>query len=102
VAHTARGGSGVAGLRAPGRISLVGGLSPLGREGIEVKIQARNGRRWQTIGDTKTTRGGRFHWSYRLSSSAGGRTYVFRARVASPIYPFATSNSRPILVRVTA
>ena len=34
-------------LRAPGRISLVGKLSPLGGEGIEVKIQARNGRRWQ-------------------------------------------------------
>jgi len=89
-------------VRAGGHISLAGKLSPLGGEGIEVKIQARDGHNWRTIDDTMTTRGGRFRWSYRFKSSGGGRTYAFRARVASPIYPFATSTSRPIRVRVTA
>ena len=79
---------------------MSGRLGLLGREGIEVKVEARNGRLWRTIGTVKTTRGGRFRWTYRFKRSAGGRTFAFRARVDSPLYPFAATNSKPILVRV--
>lgn len=87
-------------VRAGGRVRITGRLGLLGREGIEVKVQGRNGRRWQTIGDAKTKRRGTFGWSYRFSRAAAGRTFAFRVRVSSPIYPFATSTSRTLVVRV--
>jgi hypothetical protein len=87
-------------LRAGQRITLAGRLGLLGREGIDVKIKSQNGHRWQTVDDVKTTRGRRFRWTYRFTSGAAGRTYAFRARVDSPLYPFAPSNSRTIYVRV--
>ena len=87
-------------VRAGGRITLSGGLRLLGREGIEVKIQPRDGRVWRTIATVKTTRGGRFRWTYRFKRGAAGRTFAFRARVDSPLYPFAAGNSKPVLVRV--
>jgi hypothetical protein len=87
-------------VRARTPITMSGRLPLLGREGVEVKIQARDGSRWRTIDDVKTTRGGRFRWRYRFKSSGAGRTFGFRARVASPVYPFAAGNSKPIFVRV--
>jgi hypothetical protein len=87
-------------LRAGGRITLTGRLSLLGREGVEVKIQARNGRRWQTIATVKTARGGTFRWRYRFSRAGAGRTFAFRVRSDSPIYPFAPGTSKAMLVRV--
>jgi hypothetical protein len=82
------------------RITLTGKLSLLGREGIEVKIQPRDGRVWHTYATVKTTRGGRFRWSYRFKPGAAGRTFEFRARVDSPIYPFAAGSSKSIFMRV--
>jgi hypothetical protein len=87
-------------VRAGTKITLTGRLRLLGREGIEVKIQPRDGRVWHTFATVKTTRGGRFRWTYRFKASAAGRTFAFRARVDSPLYPFAATNSKPILVRV--
>jgi hypothetical protein len=87
-------------VRAGRKITLTGRLQLLGREGIEVKIQPRDGRVWHTFGTVKTTRGGKFRWTYRFKRSAAGRTFAFRARVDSPLYPFAAANSKPILVRV--
>jgi hypothetical protein len=87
-------------LRAGGRITLTGRLNLLGREGVEVKLQGRNGRRWQTVDTVKTTRGGKFRWRYRFSRAAAGRTYAFRVKVDSPVYPFAAGTSKVIFVRV--
>ena len=87
-------------LPAGGRITMLGRLRLLPRAGVEVKIQARDGREWRTIGEVRTTRGGRFRWRYRFKAGAAGRTFAFRARVASAIYPFAGSNSKPMHVRV--
>jgi hypothetical protein len=87
-------------VRAGRKITLTGRLRLLGREGIEVKIQPRDGRVWHTFATVKTTRGGKFRWTYRFKTSAAGRTFAFRARVDSPLYPFAATNSKPILVRV--
>ena len=87
-------------VRAGRKITLTGRLGLLGHEGIEVEIQARNGRVWRTVGTVKTTRSGRFRWPYRFSRAGAGSTFAFRVRVDSPIYPFAAGNSRPILVRV--
>jgi hypothetical protein len=85
----------------PGRpVTMSGRLGLLGREGVEIKIQARDGRRWRTIDDVRTIRGGTFRWRYRFKASGRGRTFGFRARVASPIYPFAAGNSKAMFVRV--
>jgi hypothetical protein len=89
-------------VRAGGKITLTGRLALLGREGVQVQIQARDGRVWSKFGSVpvKTTRGGRFRWTYRFKPTAAGRTFAFRAHVDSPIYPFAPGNSRPVYVDV--
>jgi hypothetical protein len=79
---------------------LLGKLNYLPRSGVRLLIQARNGRRWQTVDTVKTTRGGRYSWRYRFSPTGRGRTFAFRVRVDSEIYPFAASNSKVVRVRV--
>jgi len=80
---------------------MTGRLSHLRRGGVEVAIQSRDGRVWKTIHTTKTSRDGRFRWSYRFRNPISRhRTYFFRARVSSPIYPFAPGNSRAMAIRV--
>jgi 5-hydroxyisourate hydrolase-like protein (transthyretin family) len=86
--------------RAGRLMTLSGRLRLLPRAGVEVKIQPRQGRRWYTFGSVKTTKGGRFRWRYRFDSSKRGSSFVFRARVDSPIYPFAAGNSPVIRVHV--
>lgn len=87
-------------VRAGKKLTLSGRLRLLPRRGVEVKIQARDGRRWRTVDDVRTTRSGSYHWNYRFKGSARGHTFAFRARVSSPIYPFAAGNSKATLVRV--
>lgn len=87
-------------LRAGGRITMTGRLRLLGREGIEVKIQGLDRGRWRPVGEVRTRRNGTFSWSYRFSTRGGGKIYAFRARVASPIYPFAATNSPAMRVTV--
>jgi hypothetical protein len=82
------------------KVTLTGRLRLLGREGVQVQIQARDASQWRTIAVVSTTRDGDFRWRYRFKPSGAGRTFAFRARVASPIYPFASGSSRPVLVRV--
>jgi hypothetical protein len=87
-------------VRAGKRLRLSGRLSLLPRRGVQVTIQARDGRKWRTVDSVRTTRTGSFSWPYRFKPSAAGHTFAFRARVASPIYPFAAGNSKTLLVRV--
>jgi hypothetical protein len=87
-------------VRAGQKLTLSGRLRLLPRSGVEVKIQARDGRKWRTVDDVRTTRGGSYHWDYRFKGSARGHTFAFRARVSSPVYPFAAGNSKATLVRV--
>ena len=87
-------------VRAGRSITMRGRLALLGRSGVEIKIQARDGRRWRTIDDVRTTARGAFAWRYRFKASGAGSTFAFRARVASPIYAFASANSKPMRVRV--
>lgn len=78
-----------------------GRLRYLRRGRVDVAIQARDGRVWRTVDVVKTHADGRFSWPYRFrSSGSAGRTYAFRARVNSPIYPFAPGNSGAAIVRV--
>jgi hypothetical protein len=86
--------------RAGQLMTLSGRLRLLPRARVEVKIQPRQGRRWYTFGTVKTTKGGHFRWRYRFDRSKRGSSFVFRARVDSPIYPFAAGNSRAIRVHV--
>ncbi len=90
--------------RAPriGRLLRVRGrLRHLPRRGVDVAIQARDGRTWRTVDTVKTGAGGRYSWPYRFrQAGSAGRRYFFRARVDSSIYPFSAGNSRVISVRV--
>jgi 5-hydroxyisourate hydrolase-like protein (transthyretin family) len=82
-------------------LRLTGRLRYLRRKGVDVAIQARDGRVWRTVDSVKTRSDGRFRWTYRFRSPASaGRRYVFRARVNSTIYPFSAGNSRAVNVRV--
>lgn len=85
-----------------GRLLRVRGrLRYLRRARVDIAIQARDGRVWRTVDVVKTHADGRFSWPYRFRSrGSAGRTYAFRARVNSPIYPFAPGNSRATRVRV--
>ena len=86
--------------RARRPLRLSGRLRYLPRKGVIVLIQARDRRRWRTVDTVETRQDGRFSWPYRFSARSGGLTFAFRARVKSPIYPFAAGNSRTVLVRV--
>ena len=87
--------------RVGARMRISGRLRYLPRRGVDVTIQARDGRVWRTVGTVKTRRDGRFRWTYRFRTpSSAGRTFGFRARVASAIYPFQAGTSKTVRVRV--
>lgn len=87
-------------VRVNGLLRVEGKLNLLPRSGVALTIQARDGRVWRTIGETKTKGAGRFSWPYRFKGGAAGRTFQFRVRVDSPIYPFAPSVSKAFRIRV--
>jgi hypothetical protein len=82
------------------RMRVSGTLTFLPRANIEVTIQARQGRRWSTVATAKTRARGRFSWPYRFKPFNRGHTFVFRAHVDSPIYPFTPGNSKAFSVHV--
>ncbi|HEX8082662.1 MAG TPA: carboxypeptidase-like regulatory domain-containing protein [Solirubrobacteraceae bacterium] len=85
----------------PGRTTrLTGALRFLPRAGIQIEVQALDGRRWRTFDTTRTRRGGVFRYGYRFKAPAAGRVFHLRALVASPIYPFARGASAAVRVRV--
>jgi hypothetical protein len=87
-------------VRPGGRITLSGRITLLARRNVDIKIQARQGKIWRTIDETRTRTGGSFRWTYRFAARQARRGYAFRARVISANYPFAAGNSKPVLVRV--
>ena len=86
--------------RAGRPVRLTGALRYLPRAGVQVTIQARDGRVWRTIGTVKTRARGRYTWRYRFKRSARGKTFALRARVDSPVYPFTPGHSRGLEVPV--
>ena len=85
----------------PGRATwMTGRLRHLPRAGVQIQMQALDGRRWRTFDTTMTKRGGRFRYGYRFKPAAAGRTFHLRVLVASPLYPFARGASRPSRIRV--
>jgi hypothetical protein len=85
----------------PGRTTwLTGRLKHLPRRGVQIQVQALDGRRWRTFDTTSTRRGGLFRFGYRFKPPAAGRTFHLRVLVNSPIYPFARGASRAARVRV--
>jgi hypothetical protein len=86
--------------RARDPFTISGRVVRLPRAGVQVTIQARDGKRWRTVDSVKTRANGRYTWHYRFKASAGGHTFSFRARVDSPLYPFTAGNSRSVIVRV--
>ena len=79
---------------------LAGALRHLPRANVQVTIQARQGRSWNTVATVKTRAGGRYSWPHRFTRAQRGRTFRLRAHVDSPVYPFTPGNSRPVSVRV--
>jgi len=82
------------------RVQFTGRLRYLPRGGVQIIVQFLDGHRWRTIGLTRTRSGGRFTWPYRFIRSAPGDAFTFRARVDSPVYPFAAGGSRAVNVRL--
>jgi hypothetical protein len=70
------------------------------RSKVLVAIQARQGRTWRTVDTVETRSGGRYSWPYRFPARQAGRTFVFRARVKSPNYPFEPGTTKAIRVHV--
>lgn len=82
-------------------MTFAGRLQHLRRGRIEVKIQGLDRGAWRPAGEATTRADGRFRWRYRFRfRSSVGRTYRFRAKVSSPIYPFEPGYSRAVVVRV--
>lgn len=85
----------------PGRTTwMTGRLKHLPRRGVQIQVQALDGRRWRTFDTTTTRRNGRFRFGYRFKLPAAGRAFHLRVIVDSPIYPFLRGASRPIRIRV--
>jgi hypothetical protein len=85
----------------PGRTTwMTGRLKHLPRRGVQIQVQALDGRRWRTFDTTTTRGGGRFRFGYRFKPAAAGRTFHLRVLVDSPIYPFARGASRAGRMRV--
>lgn len=85
----------------PGQTTwLTGALRHLPRAGVQIQVQALDGRRWRTFDTTTTKPGGRFRFGYRFKPPAAGRTFLLRVLVASPIYPFARGASHAARIRV--
>ena len=85
----------------PGRITWMRGrLRDLGRPGVQIQMQALDGRVWRTFDTTTTRRAGVFRFGYRFKPTAAGRTFQLRVLVDSPIYPFARAASPAVRIRV--
>jgi hypothetical protein len=68
---------------------------------VLVELQAKRGRRWQTFGTARSSRAGRYRFSYPFTRTGGVQYYVLRARVPRQAgYPYATGASRPEIVVV--
>jgi hypothetical protein len=78
---------------------LAGGYVPIGGESVQMEILY--GGRWRTIEVLPTTSKGR--WTYRYVFTLGaGTSYLFRAAtVPNGAYPYASSHSKPVRVKVT-
>jgi len=66
-------------VRAGGKVAIKGRLGRTG-ERHAVKIQKRSGKRWRTIGRSRTTRAGRFQKRLRLRGPRVSRIRVVAAR----------------------
>lgn len=94
-------------LASPARVAVGEGLEFRGRlrnirqEGVELQVQALDGKTWRTFDTTTTNKGGRFAYEYRFGEAAAGRIFYFRVVVKSPVYPFAPGASNHRKVKVT-
>ncbi len=85
----------------PGRPTwLTGRLTHLPRPGVELQVQALDGRRWRTFDTTRTGKDGHFRYGHRFKPTAAGRTFALRVVAADPTYPFARNASPPRAIRV--
>ena len=74
---------------------------PVPAAGKLVEVQVRFTDRWQTFRTTRTDQSGRWSSRYRFERTRGFQRYHFRIRLpAEGGYPFETSVSRRLVVRV--
>ncbi len=79
---------------------IKGRLRNMAKKGVQLRIEALDGKRWRSFAFAKTTAAGTFAYRYHFRRGAEGRTFYFRVVVDSPIYPFEPSASGPVRVRV--
>ena len=86
--------------RAGEQTWFTGRLKHLPRAGVQLEVQARDGRRWRTFDTTRTRKDGGFRYGYRFKRPATGLRFAFRVVARSPTYPFARGVSPTRAVRV--
>lgn len=86
--------------RAGKQTLFTGRLKHLPRPGVQLEVQARDGRRWRTFDTTRTRGGGGFRFAYRFKRPATGLRFAFRVVASSPTYPFARGVSPTRTIRV--
>jgi hypothetical protein len=89
-------------LRNGQAVTLRGRLGGQARaRGLLVVLQARGDKGWITFATTRTSRRGRFQYSYQFTGTVGVHTYGMRARVpAQRGSAFAAGASQVVRVRV--
>jgi hypothetical protein len=90
-------------LSGPGRVRFSGRMRTGGQRipdrGLVVILQGREGGRWRTFADTRTSRRGAWRTSYRFRGIGG--SYPVRARIRRQAgYPYELGYSRAVTVRV--
>ena len=84
-------------VRFSGTIKRAG--QPLPKRGLVVVLQGRSAGAWHTFADTRTTKSGRWHASYRFRGFPGRYPVRLRIRRASG-FPFELGYSPSAIVRV--
>jgi hypothetical protein len=81
-------------------LTITGRLKYLRQSGVQLRIEALDGRAWRSFAFVKTVKSGRFIYHYRFKPGAEGRRFYFRVYVDSPVYPFEPAPSKALQVRV--
>lgn len=88
-------------VRARGRMHLTGRIpSERARHGASVAIKVKNGRAWRTVAVVRSTRTGRFQFSYRFTKTSHARLRFRAVALRSSDLTVSATPSRAIQIRV--
>jgi hypothetical protein len=88
-------------LRPLGTMHLTGRIpSEPARHGASIAIKVRNGRAWRTVAVVRSTRSGRFKFSYRFTRTSHARLRFRAVAVKSSDLTVSPTPSRSVSIRV--